>query len=183
MLLTAKFIVIKLHLQFNWIGTKAKMFQQHEIFRFCEILKNQYSGLTAGCNLKLATYVDIPILKIWSKLHYPAPNQTQVIRPQKMEKSLKSQNLHIWNGDNCGLPESILVKLLFIHTYILVLFAVTMALTSRACGESSKNYKSWSDREFTDQFSCDLKCCNGQNMLLKPHYIDNFMLEGTFPAH
>ena len=37
MLLTAKFIVIKLHKQFNWIGTEAKMFQQHEIFRFCKI--------------------------------------------------------------------------------------------------------------------------------------------------
>ena len=99
-----------------------------------------------------------------------------------MKKSLKSLNLHIWNGDNFGLTELILVKLLFIHTYILVLFAVRMALTSRACGESSKNYKSWSDREFTDQFSCDLKCCNGQNMLLKPHYIDHLYAGRNFPC-
>ena len=48
-----------------------------------------------------------------------------------MKKSLKSVNFHIWNGDNFGLTELILVKLLFIHTYILVLFAVRMALTSR----------------------------------------------------
>ena len=103
MLLTAKFIVIKLRTRFNWIVTKAKMFQQHQIFRFYKIKKNHFSGLTAGCNLKLATYVDIPILKTWSKLHYPAANQTQVISPQK--KSLKSQNLHIWNGDMFGLTE------------------------------------------------------------------------------
>ena len=109
MLLTAKFIVIKLHKQFNWFGTKAKMFQQHDIFSFYKIKKNHYSGLTAGCNLKLATYVDIPILKNWSKLHYPAANQTQVIGPQQ---SLKSLNLHVWNGDNFGLTELILVKLL-----------------------------------------------------------------------
>ena len=105
MLLTAKFIVIKLHTQFNWIGTKAKMFQQHQIFRFYKISKYHYSGLTAGCNLKLATYVDIPILKTCSKLHFPAANQTQLISPQKMKKSLKSLNLHIWNGDNFGLTE------------------------------------------------------------------------------
>ena len=73
--------------------------------------------------------------------------------------------MHIGNDDNFGLTESILVKLLFIHTYILVLFAVNMASTSRACGVSSRNYKSWSDREFADQPSCDLKCCNVQNVL------------------
>ena len=78
MLLTAKFIVIKLHSQYNWIGTKAKVFQQHDIFRFNNILKNHYPGLTAGCYLKLATYIDIPILKTRNKLHYPAANQTQL---------------------------------------------------------------------------------------------------------
>ena len=65
--------------------------------------------------------------------------------------------MHIWNGDNFGLTELIFVNLLFIHTYILVLFAVKIASTSRPCGVSSKNYKSWSDREFADQPSCDLK--------------------------
>ena len=89
MLLTAKFLVIKLHLQYNWIGTKAKMFQQHEIFRFYKIQKKSLPrsaiapGLTAGCNLKLGIFVDIPILKSWSKLHYPAANQTQLIVPKK----------------------------------------------------------------------------------------------------
>ena len=85
----SKIIVLKLHQHFNWIGTKAKMFQQHEIFRFYKIKKSllwsdcRYSGLTAGCNLKLATYVDIRMLKTWRKLHYPAANQTQFIGPQK----------------------------------------------------------------------------------------------------